>query len=192
HFVGQLYRHGLPRDVAPSGLAHGPGMLDRGTSRTEVARQIEASQEYRAGVVRELYAALLHRDADPSGLATFTAHLGAGGTVEQMTIVLVSSPEYYQQHGGDGAGFLAGVYRDVLGRDLDAGGAAVFGRALASGLSRGQAVTLIVGSPEYQQHAVRGFYQTYLGRDADATGLAAFAAALARRVRREDVIAMIL
>jgi ELWxxDGT repeat protein len=191
-FVSHLYHDLLHRDVDPSGLAHWGGLLDGGTSRGDVVRGIEASSEYRTGVVRELYGAYLHRDVDSSGLNTFTTFLGAGGTVEQVIGLLVSSPEYYQQHGGgsDG-GFLAQVYRDVLGREIDAGGAGVFGRALAAGASRQQVLAVIVGSPEYQQHTVRGFYQTYLGRGADDTGLNLFASALARGTRREEIIAAV-
>jgi ELWxxDGT repeat protein len=192
-FLSHLYQHLLYRDVDPSGLAHWGGLLDRGTSRGDVVRGIEASQEYRTGVVRELYGAYLHRDVDPSGLNTFTAFVGAGGTAEQVISLLVSSPEYYQQHGGgrDGS-FLEQVYRDVLGREIDAGGAGVFGRALAAGATRQQVLAVIVGSPEYQQHTVRGFYQTYLGRGADDTGLNLFASALARGTRREEVIAAVV
>jgi ELWxxDGT repeat protein len=191
-FVDRVYHDLLHRDADASGLAHWSGALDRGMGRADLVRAVEGSLEYRTNVVRDLYAALLGREADASGLGTFTAFLGAGGTATQATVFIAASPEYFARHGGTHAGFLAAAYRDLLGRDMDAGGAAVFGLALASGVARLQVLTLIVTSPEYQQNSVQGYYRTYLAREADAGGFGAFVTAMLHGMRREEVVALMV
>jgi hypothetical protein len=52
----------------------------------------------------------LHRSAEPAALNTWPAFLQSGGTVQQLEAKIVGSNEYFQAHGGNNAGFLAGLY----------------------------------------------------------------------------------
>jgi hypothetical protein len=154
---------------------------------------ILSSTEYRQDVVNGLYHKLLHRQADPRGLASFTGLLAAGATTEQVEADIAGSPEYYQvRGGGSAASFLTALYGDGLGRTPDAAGQAGFLQALAQGASTSQVAAAVFTSTEYRQDLVASYYQAYLGRAADGPGLSYFTGLLAQGGRDEDVLAGIL
>jgi uncharacterized delta-60 repeat protein len=189
-YVMQLYQQLLQRSADSGGLAYWSGLLDQGASRTQVALDIEQSQECRQDEVQALYAHYLFRNADASGLAAFTNLLTQGGTLEQAAAGIVASPEYFQvRGGGTNAGFLSALYQDALGRAIDPSGQAFFGNQLAAGASRGQVASAIFASAEYRQDIVQGYYLSILGRSADKTGLAIFTSTLAGGKSDEEVIA---
>src|SRR5207302_10738312 len=102
------------------GLATWTTVLGQGVSRTEVAREIEQSQEWRADQIQALYQEFLHRTADASGLNTFVTLLGTGGTLQQVKTLLTGSIEYLQVRGsGTNPGFLTALYQDALKRSPD-------------------------------------------------------------------------
>src|SRR5207249_3957601 len=76
-FVAQVYRVLLHREADPGGAAVFRSLLDKGISRSDVALGIESSPEYRNLFVDSLYQTYLGRPADPFGLNTFVAFLGA-------------------------------------------------------------------------------------------------------------------
>src|SRR5262249_20952353 len=119
-FVAQVYLDLLQRPVDPGGLVYWTGLLNIGESRTTIASQVEASNEYRMNEVKAIYTHFLHRPADSTGLNAFVSFLGAGGTVEQVESAIVGSPEYLQNRGGgSNDGFLAALYQDALNRPID-------------------------------------------------------------------------
>src|SRR5205823_13663913 len=123
-FVIQVYRDLLGREVESAGLAFWSGFLDQGVTGVEVVGAIERSGEYRTDLVQGLYQQLLGRQADAAGLSSFVAALATGSTVNQVKVSLLSSEEYFDRAGGTANGFLNRLYQDVLGRALDANGAA--------------------------------------------------------------------
>jgi hypothetical protein len=167
-------------------------VLDQGGSRAQVAQAIIASPEYHTLVVRQVYTDLLHREADTAGLAAFVSMLGSGGTVEQVQAAIAASPEYAQLHAGSADGFLAALYQDALGRNVDAAGQAGFGAALAGGMSPGAVAAAVFGSSEYQARLVNDLFQRLLDRDVDAAGGRAFADALGHGARDEAVITAVV
>jgi hypothetical protein len=152
---------------------------------------IANSVEYRKKLIDKLYVSLLGRSADAAGLEAFVSFLGGGGTVGQVRAFLLSSAEYFQRAGGDNTGLLSSLYRSLLGRDIDASGAATFGEALAKGASRDALAAAIGGSAEATQGVVQSFYQRALHRPADAAGLDLFTRALQAGAREEAVLAVI-
>jgi alpha-tubulin suppressor-like RCC1 family protein len=77
--------------------------------------------------------------------------------------------------------FLQQLYLDVLGRPIDAGGAATFGAALANGESRADVLGNLLGSAEYslrQIDPVIRLYYSALARCPDSGGLGAWSNAL--------------
>jgi hypothetical protein len=157
-----------------------------------VALDIEQSLEYRQDEVQALYAHYLYRNADPAGLAAFANLLTHGGTAEQVAADIVSSPEYYQlRGGGTNAGFLAALYQDALGRNIDPSGQSNLTRALAAGASKRDIASAIFASLEYRQDLVQGYFHSILVRSADQAGLGIFADALADGVTDEAIMANI-
>jgi PAS domain-containing protein len=80
----------------------------------------------------------------------------------------------------DDAQFVRALYRDLLGRDPDAGGLAANTQALDA--VRAQAFDRVVrgfvASPENRSNLIAGYYTTFLGRPVDAGGLQSWLATL--------------
>jgi uncharacterized membrane protein len=194
-FIQQVYCDLFDRALDPSGQSIWPGLLAVGQSRAQVVADILTSTpalEYRRVQVQDLYTRLLHRAADPSGLAGGIDFLQGGGTAEQLAAALAGSEEFFQQNGGGTDGFLQALYRDGLGRALDDSGRAAFAQALAAGASRAQVAAAVFASDEYRANLVRDLYRRFLGRDAGDAEVAAQVAALGRGARDEDVLAAVL
>ncbi len=191
-FVNRLYRDLLGRNAEDSGRIGFTQFLNAGGSRSAVALAILNSPEYRGLIVEDLYQRLLHRASDAAGKAGFVAALANGATIQQVTAIIVGSPEYFQINGGTNASFLAAVYRDLLGRPIDANGQMSFTAALNAGVSRQAVAGAILGSPEYFTNLVSDYYRFFLLRNPDATGLAGFVAALQAGVNSNMVVAGLL
>jgi uncharacterized repeat protein (TIGR01451 family) len=197
-WLSETYRTLLGRKIDPVGLANGTAALVHGTSRTDLVRGIESSLEYRTTLVNSIYFSLLGRAVDPVGLDMSlrilggTPFLGGPPTIEQLKAIILGSPEYFAKHGSTNAGFLQGLYHDVLGRSIDTG--AFSGRAvqLAQGTSRYAEAMQILTSPEAYMVLTEYDYRTYLHRDADPAGLAGWVNALMHGMRDEDVLASVI
>jgi hypothetical protein len=73
--------------------------LPNGVTRTALATQVFASQEYVQDLGESFYQRILDRAADPSGLAYFTSQLQMGATDQQVIAAIVGSVEYLSRLG---------------------------------------------------------------------------------------------
>ncbi|HVW38782.1 MAG TPA: DUF4214 domain-containing protein, partial [Pirellulales bacterium] len=96
-FLNALYQDTLGRPIDSGGLAWWTSRLAAGQSRTQVAAQILATDEYRAGVVQATYQLLLRRNADAAGLAHWVGVLRTGVSDQQFTAVIAGSDEYFAE-----------------------------------------------------------------------------------------------
>lgn len=104
-----------------------------------------------ADQVRRLYLATFLRDADAAGLAHWRAEIAAGLPVSEAARAFAASPEFVDRYGtlGDEA-FVALLYRNVLGREADAEGLAVWVDALERDeLDRGEVLLGFANSVEF-------------------------------------------
>ena len=161
-FLAQFYDAVLGREADAAGLAFWTAALAGGSSRAEIAAGFVTSNEARglsveAGLaIADLdsawigwsFAALLGRDIDLAGLASFRGaaeHVGRVTLLEGMT----ASLEFRNGLGALGdAGFVAGLFQSALGRAADAEGLAFFVAALEDGASRAEVAAEILGSAE--------------------------------------------
>jgi hypothetical protein len=165
-----------------------------------LVRALTSSTEYLAQVVQHEYQTLLGRPADPQSLSGAVSLLNLFGLfipgptngLDLLRSMLISSPEYFQRHGGTNAGFLAATYHDLFGRDIDPFAASVLGGQLASGVSRSAIVASLLSSLEAKQALVRDDYSRILNRPVDAAGLDFQANALLRGASELDLIAALL
>ena len=157
-----------------------------GTPRNSIVSQLVLSTEYVDNAVEKLYHALLNRDADARGMQAWTAYYLAGHSTDDIRIQILASPEYQADHGGAN-GFLQALYQDVLHRDIDAGGAAYWSHALASGTSRQQVANALLHSAEAETSTVRNLYTQYLRRAGDDGGVDYFVSLMQHGARPEDV-----
>jgi hypothetical protein len=190
-YVNALYQLLLHR-AADAGAAFWVNALNQGASPASVVFGIENSAEYRGILVQSLYQRFLHRAADAGGLQAFVNLLGLGFTVEQVEVILVSSPEYFQLHGGTNSGFVTALYQDIFGRTPDAGGLATFTGLLNRGFPRSTVATILFNSPEGFANLVQGDYLTFLGRQADSAGTAGWVQSLELGASDQVVLAGIL
>jgi hypothetical protein len=99
-WLAGVYHDLLGRAPDPSGQATWEALLQRGTSRSQVAQDIAGSPEALARIVAAAYQDVLGRPADAAGLATWTAALQRGTTPEQLLALLATSPEFINARGG--------------------------------------------------------------------------------------------
>jgi uncharacterized delta-60 repeat protein len=191
-FVTQLYLDLLERPVDVSGLTFWSRLLDQGTAtRADIAQAIETSLEYRTDVIETLYERLLGRAVDPSGLNTWGNFLARGGTVEELEALLVGSAEYWAHSGAATSGFVNAVYRDMLYRTPDSGGAQTWSQALGSGASGSAVAAAILRSPESNANEIQDLYHGYLHRAPEPGGFAIAMSALQQGTSNEQLLAAI-
>jgi hypothetical protein len=142
--------------------------------------------------VAQVYRDLFHREADPSGLATWTSALDHGVTRIQVVFGMEGSPEYR----GD---VVQQFYSQLLHRAPDPAGLQNGIAFLQAGGTDEKLGAALAGSPEYFQ--VRGggtnegflsaLYQDVLARPPDSGGQTFYEGELATGVSRTQVAAAI-
>jgi hypothetical protein len=106
------------------------------------------SAEGAQGIVLRLYPALLGREADPSGLASYVPMVEAG-QLAQVVSAFVTSPEFDARRGSlSAAGFAADLYQKLLDRDGDPGGL----DATADAIRKGHVAERVVGMVESDEY----------------------------------------
>ena len=161
--------------------------------------------------VHRLYRATLDRDPDTHGLFHWAGLVQSGA--RSLTAVaqgFVDAPEFLATYGAtDSTGFVTLLYRNVLGREPDAGGLAHWVTQLDGGrMSRAQVVVGFSESPEFVDASAAGaaavshaalqgaatgdVYRLYLGvldREPDLAGFEGWTARLASGTAYETVVA---
>lgn len=94
-FLDALFHDALNRPVDGGARAYFDHLLAAGTSRSQVAASIFASDEYLNDVVEAAYLNLLDRPADPGGQSYFAGQLKQGWTDAQVAAALSASDEYF-------------------------------------------------------------------------------------------------
>jgi hypothetical protein len=186
-FVYQLYEDLLGRPPSYGEFNYWTGRMHQGMTARQVAAAIMRGLEYRTIEVQTAYHTYLQRDAGAAELAAATHILSNGGTVEQLQVRLVTSPEYWQLQGGTAAGFLNGLYQEALGHAPDAAEVA----ALTPVLHPGRVAEAVFASAEYRRDLIENDYMALLYHAPDKRAERAFLQALAHGARDEDVLAAI-
>lgn len=158
--------------------------------------------------VARLYRAGLGRLPDADGLAFWGERATEGTSLVSVAQGFMTGPEFQARFGGlDNAGFVAQTYRNVLGREADAGGFTNwYGRLLSGNLSRAEVLVSLSESAENKRltaslvanglwvqdpdaAAVARLYDTTLNRLPDIGGLASWSAQLDTGASLRDVAA---
>lgn len=105
--------------------------------------------EHRIEPVARTYQAALGRTPDTGGLRYWVGRSAAGLRLAGIAEAMSSSPEFARRFGGlSDRGFVAQVYRNVLGREGDPAGIDYWTRRLRTGVSRGGLVAQFAQSSE--------------------------------------------
>jgi hypothetical protein len=154
--------------------------------RLQSAQVFVNSTEANTALVNGYYQQLLGRTPDATGLANALRFLAGGGRREDLLAGIVVSDEYYTDHGGTNAGFVRGLYHDLLGRTPAQSEVDGWVGVLAHS-SRAAVVTGFLASDEYRTDLIESWYQRYLGRNADPTGLSGSLMAMQQGATQEQI-----
>ncbi len=116
--------------------AHRVGQLRSGRSLRSVADELIDTDEHRSVTMRRLYARILDRFPDEPSRTYWMGQLEAGVRVSTVASFLYGSPELYADAGGTAADYVTFLYRDILGREPDAPGAAYWTARIEAGGNR--------------------------------------------------------
>ncbi len=191
--VEQFFEQLLDRDADDNGLNFFLGLLNQGKSAADIVAQIEATTEFLAAEVQALFQQLLHRGAEPSAVSFFSKQLSAGQGERHAEGLIISSPEYFQLHGGNGNAFLDAMYQDLLNRGIDPGAESFWSsKTLTSSSARDQIAAAVFSSDEFLTNLIEHDMQQFLGRPVDAEALKAFLKALQNGETENQLRATIL
>ena len=190
----RLYEGILGRDADLEGAKAFSGLVEAGTSLTDIANQFLDSAEFGGAAdeayINNLYSSLLGRDADAGGSDSWEAVLANGGSLADVAAGIATSAEAQDLDQSNGT-FVRELYTAALGRDADEDGYDAWVSQLFNGTSRAEVAAGIVGSTEaagkIDSDFIDNLYQTAVGREADAGGKAAWTEVLANGGTHADV-----
>ena len=149
-----------PADPQPSNL-------------TQVASGFTHGAEYFTNFINAAYLHYLDRLPDANGLAYWLSGMEQGRVSnERLEAGFIGSAEYIAKHGGTGAGWVTGMYTDLLGRTPRSDEVAYWVNNLNNGESPANVAFGFAASLEREGQRVAADYLTYLDRPLDAPGLA--------------------
>jgi V8-like Glu-specific endopeptidase len=158
-------------------------------NHVKVAGLIVHSDEYYAGFVTAAYERYLGRSPDGVGLPYWVAQMRQGLSDERLEAGFIGSPEYIANHGGQGEGWVRGMYQDLLGRPAEETGVVYWLGTLAAGVTPAQVAYGFAASPEREGQRITADYLTYLGRPPEPGAVASWVAQFLAGKSNEDVIA---
>ena len=153
-----------------------------------VAAQITHSIDHYRQFVANAYQHYLGRAPDDTGLSVWVGHMQAGLTDEQLEAVFISSAEYIARQGA-GAGWVQGLYVNMLGRAGTQAEVNLWLSQLQRGASPQTIAYAFATSRESQGNRIRADYQTFLGRTPTQPELDSWMSRFARGLTNEDIAA---
>jgi hypothetical protein len=154
-----------------------------------VANALSHSDEAYSQFITAAYERYLNRAPDGAGLAHWLSAMRYGLSDERLEAGFIGSPEYIANHGGSGAGWVVGMYQDLLGRTPSDGEVASWVDALDHGMSTEAVAYGFAASAEREGLRVQADYQKYLGRQAAPQEVAYWVNAFEDGLSNEEVIA---
>jgi hypothetical protein len=190
----RLYEGILGRDADQGGAQSFSGLVEAGTSLTDIANAFLNSAEFGGAAIEasidSLYNSLLGRGAESAGSDSWKAIIANGGSLADVAAGIAGSAEAQEldQSNGD---FVRELYTNALGRPADDAGLDAWVNQLFNGTSRGEVAAGIVGSAEavakIDSDFIDGLYQSATGRAADTAGKAGWTEVLANGGTHADV-----
>lgn len=159
-FTSLLNRAATPADVA----AYTSQILPP-NNLTGVAHGITHSNESYTNFITQAYNDFLNRAPDAAGLSFWLGSMASGAvTDEGLEAQLIGSPEYIVAHGGAGAGWVNGLYTDLLGRTPSTAEVNNWVAQLSAGISPYSVAYGFAASAERESQKVIANMQAILGR----------------------------
>jgi hypothetical protein len=151
--------------VSPSSTDLGSGIA----ARSVTALGLTQSAEYYSNIIVAAYNKFLGRAPEPSGLAYWLNLMqNQGLSDEHLEAGFIGSAEYINNHGGAGAGWVKGMYLNLLGRAPAQAEVQYWLNQLAAGMLTTDIAYGFAASQERESQRVNADYQQYLGRSASS------------------------
>jgi hypothetical protein len=147
--LAEYYRTIMNRQIDAGGLSSWLANMRAGMNDEDVIKALVASAEFvnatpnNADFVRVVFKYVLGRDTDPSGLASWTAHLDQGMTRADLVLNVLHSAERQ-------ANLLSRYFRQYLGRDFTQADLNAWRPGSNPNLTVTNLATAILASPEFQ------------------------------------------
>jgi Tol biopolymer transport system component len=147
------------------------------------------SREHYTQFVVNAYQQYLKRTPDDTGLNFWVSAMLAGTyTDERVEAFFIGSDEYIANHGGPGAAWVTGMYKDLLGRTPADAEVQSWVNVLNGGTPASAVAFGFAASRERESQRVRFNYQTYLGRDASQAEVDLWVNAFVGGTTNEDMV----
>jgi V8-like Glu-specific endopeptidase len=172
-------------DRAVPGTASEPSV----SQLTTVANDLTHSSEFYSNFVAAAYHRYLGRTPAASEDRGWVAAMHTGLSDERLEAGFIGSPEYIANHGGAGAGWVRGMYVDLLGRVPAQTEINGWVQTLNHGVSTYTVAYGFAASAEREGQRVAVDYSKYLGRTASQGEVNAWVKAFEEGTSNEDVIA---
>jgi virginiamycin B lyase len=159
------------------------------TNLPAVASALAHSLEHYDQFITHAYLTYLGRSPAASEVAGWAGLMQNGLSDEQLEAGFIGSAEYIADHGGQGAGWVTGMYHDLLGRSPAQAEVDGWMTALNNGTTPQQVAYGFAASPEREGQRVNNDYMTLLGRPASQAEVDGWVNAFVHGTTNEDVIA---
>jgi hypothetical protein len=156
---------------------------------TAVASAFTHSAEFYGNFVIAAYQRYLGRTPAAPEVGGWITLMQQGLSDERLEAGFIGSQEYIADHGGSGAGWVTGMYQDLLGRTPAQAEVDSWVRALANGMSPTQVAYGFAASAERESQRVTADYQKYVGRTPSSAEVAGWVRNFLNGASNEDVIA---
>jgi hypothetical protein len=157
---------------------------------SDIANAMTHGTEYYSHVVTNAYTTYLDRNPTSAEVSAWVAVMQSRlVTDERLEAGFIGSPEYIANHGGPGAGWVTGMYKDLLGRTPTQDEVNAWVAALAGGELPTQVAYGFAASTEREGQRVTKDYTTYVGRSPTPAEVSAWVQAFQNGTDNETVIA---
>jgi hypothetical protein len=153
------------------------------------ASAITHSDEQYGNFVTQAYQKYLGRTPQTSETNGWVGAMRSGLSDERLEANFIGSVEYIANHGGQGAGWVTGMYKDLLGRAPAQAEVDVWVNALNHGTSPRDVAYGFAASAEREGQRVQDDYSRFLGRPATQAEVNAWVDAFEHGASNEDVVA---
>jgi hypothetical protein len=186
-YVNALYLHLLGRPADATGQTFWAGLLATGSTRQQISADILNSDEGRIEQIDQLYQTDLGRSGDEAGVEAHLAYLKAGGSLEGLQTIFLTSPEFVTLSGGAPVLYVDALYRTLLGRSSTGDqGASPFVQLILEGGDKASVVTDLLMSAEGNRTLASQLYASILERSAGSDELSFWTTALQQSSRPEE------
>lgn len=187
-WVSQAFLALLHRPASASDVATYNSVLVPPTNIGQLAQALSHSAESYTRFITNAYNVYLGRGPDPAGLSGWLSAMQNGSvTDEGLEAQFIGSAEYIANHGGAGAGWVTGLYQDLLGRTPSPSEVNTWVGQLNSGVSPYTVAFGFAASAEREGGKVAGFIQRILGRAPGPNEVNAWVAEFQRGMSNETI-----